>query len=192
MTSSTLRSLLCVLSCAVVGATISTQANAQQPRTTVLGFSGGVAVPLGDFADQGSAGYEIGVHLFVAPHDTKKNLSFRGDVIYDGWGGKTVDVGKFRGIGVFGNGLYALGNKNMSVRPYLIVGGGFQNFQRTFPTNTGDSGEGVIGDTKIAVQGGGGFQFYLRGFSAFLEARYIARFGESTTNWVPVTFGFHF
>ena len=192
MTSSTIRSLLSVLSCATIGAAIPSQASAQQPRTVVLGFSGGGAVPLGDFGTLSNAGYEIGVHLFVAPHDTKKNLSFRGDVIYDHWSGKRVDVGSFRGIGVYGNGVYTLGNRNMSARPYLIAGGGIQNFQRTFPTNTGDSGEGAVGDTKFAVQGGGGFQFYLRGFSAFLEARYINRFGESTTNWVPVTFGFHF
>lgn len=189
MTSGTIRSLLCALSCATLGTAMPTHASAQQPRTTVLGFSGGVVVPLGTFADAGSAGYEIGLHLFAAPHDTKKNLSFRGDIIYDHWSGKTVEIGKFRGIGVFGNGLYTLGNKNMSIRPYLIGGGGLQNFQRSFPTN---SGTGDVGDTNFAVQGGGGFQFYLRGFSAFLEARYVKRFGTSTTNWVPVTFGFHF
>jgi len=105
---------------------------------------------------------------------------------------RTDLVGSFRGVSVFGNGLYTLGNKNMTVRPYLIGGGGIQNSQHSFPLPAAESGTGVQDDSKLAVQGGAGFQFYLRGFSAYIEGRYVVRFGESTSSWVPVTFGFHF
>lgn len=192
VTSRTLRLLLCVFSCATFGTTVSSAARAQQARTVVLGFSGGASMPTGDFGVLANTGYEIGVHLFVAPHDTKKNLSFRGDLAYNRWSAKTAALGKFRGVGVLGNGVYAFGSRNMSLRPYVLAGGGIHNLQRSFATNTGDSGTGEISDTKFAVQGGAGFQFDLRGFSTFLEGRYVLRFGESKGNWIPVSFGFHF
>ncbi|MDQ6612655.1 MAG: porin family protein [Gemmatimonadota bacterium] len=192
MTSRTLRSLLCVSSCALTAATTSSEISAQQVRNVVVGFSGGASIPTGEFGMLASKGYEIGVHLFVAPHDVKKNLSFRGDLSYDRWSGKAADVGKFRGIGMLGNAVYALGSRNMMLRPYALAGAGVHNFQRSFPTNTGDAGTGEIGDTKIAAQGGAGVQFDLRGFAAFLEGRYVYRFGESKSNWIPVSLGFHF
>lgn len=193
MTSSTIRSLLCVLSCATIGAAIPSQSSAQQPRTVVLGFSGGASLPTGDFGKQASTGYEFGFHLFVAPHDAKKKLSFRGDVSYDHWTGKGLakDL-KFRGISLMGNGIYALGNRNMSMRPYLLAGGGIENLQGSFATANGDPGTGESSTSKLAAQGGIGIQFYLRGFSTFLEGRGVARFDNVKAIWIPITFGFHF
>ncbi|MEP6780295.1 MAG: hypothetical protein ABJC26_10420 [Gemmatimonadaceae bacterium] len=193
MTSGTIRSLLCVLSCATISASLPSLASAQQPRTVVLGFSGGASLPTGDFGKQASTGYEFGIHLFVAPHDLKKNLSFRGDVSYDHWAGKGLaEQATFRGVSLMGNGVYTLGNRNMSMRPYILAGGGFQNLQASFATNTGDTGTGETSSTNFAAQGGAGIQFYLRGFSTFLEARGVVRFAEVKAVWIPITFGFHF
>ncbi len=192
MTLRTLRLLLGVLSCAVVGVAVPQHIGAQQSRNVVLGFSGGASLPSGDFGKLASTGYDVSANLYVNSRDTKKNLSFRGDFNYEHWSAKTKELGTFRGIGFFGNGLYTLGNKNMSARPYVIAGGGIHNFQRSFPTNTGDAGTGEVSDTKIAVQGGIGLQFYLQNFSTFLEGRYTVRFGESRSYWIPITFGFHF
>ena len=190
MTTRTLRTVICSAATFLAAGVVPMAVIAQQPRTVVLGLSGGASLPNGDLAIKASSGFNVNLHLFVSSHDIKKNLSFRGDLNYDRWKGKPVLPGTLRSIAGFANGLYTLGGRNLSYRPYVVAGAGFSNIQRTLNACNGTC---EISDTKPAVQGGVGIQFYLRNFQTFIEGRYVNVFGDNgSTRWIPVSFGFHF
>ncbi len=166
-------------------------AQAQSTRTVSLGISGGMSLPMGDFADGYDAGYNVTGHVYFKPSTMK--LALRGDVSYDSWKGKgstsVVDANQ-SSLGLTGNGLFYLGESSAAMRPYLVVGGGMYRSKST----------ATVANVEVSntywdpgIQGGLGISFALSGFNTFVEAKYVNVFGENDSfNFVPISFGVRF
>jgi hypothetical protein len=158
-------------------------------RPVSVGVSGGLSLPLGDFGDVHNSGYSIAGHVYFKPASLK-SLRFRGDVAYDRW-----DIDGFnantRSIAVAGNAVYDFPAQSTSiVRPYVLGGLGLFSL-KTSATSGGFTNRS--GDTNLGVQVGGGLTFQLSGFSTFAEAKLVNVFrDESSTRYVPITFGVRF
>lgn len=164
-------------------------AGAQDTKAVSLGVSGGISLPTLDLGDVTDPGFAVAGHLYVAPSGTKV-VRFRGDATYDRWGAKNVNVAgqnaDWYSVGVSANVQFRPGaEEDASLRPYLLVGAG------VFNTKSTASGAKMVSD--FGVQGGGGLEFQLSGFTTFLEAKYVNTFvNGNDRNWVPVTFGVRF
>ena len=163
-------------------------ASAQAAKPLSFGVSGGLSLPTGDFGDAYHSGFNVSGHVYYVPA-TMPNLSLRGDVTYDRFGGKddvfNRDNATFRSLGFIGNAMYALGmGGEGSVRPYVIAGLGFYNGD----TDLGETDE-TDSSTDFGFNAGAGINFALSGFQTFAEVRYH-RVDE--TGWLPVTFGIRF
>lgn len=164
-------------------------AGAQDAKTVSLGLSGGVSLPTQDLGDLTDPGFAVAGHLYVAPSGIKV-VRFRGDVSYDRWGAKNASVAglsaDWYSVGVSANVQYRPGaEEDASLRPYLLLGAG------VFSTKSTASGAKTESD--FGLQGGGGLEFQLSGFTTFVEAKYVNTFlVGNDRNWVPVTFGVRF
>jgi opacity protein-like surface antigen len=170
-------------------------------KTLSFGVSGGASIPMGDLSSGGAlgiggvnTGYNVTGHLLLSPASMPR-LGFRADVSWDSWKAKEVlgvdpDV-TLRTLGISGNVIFKSAAP-MSMKPYLLGGVGAYNSKQS--GSFGGSGSGSSeSNTSLGIQGGGGLEFQLSGFTTFLEAKFVNAFTEgSSTSWVPVTFGIRF
>jgi opacity protein-like surface antigen len=171
---------------AILAATASTS-SAQSNKAVSIGISGGASIPVGDFGDLYTTGWNgTGSLMF---RSLGSPLGIRIDGMYNRLSVKD-DV-----IGVpFDNVSIASANANLvynlqgtGITPYLIGGAGAYWLQ--------GHGNGFNGDSqsKLGVNGGIGASFQLSGFNTFIEARYHHVFtDENATQFIPVTFGISF
>ena len=172
--------------------------SAQESRPVTFGVSGGLALPIGDLGKGYSSGFDVTGHLAFKPASFT-SLSFRGDVSFDRFGAKnsvgSTDV-NLRAIGVTGNAIYSFPQSSPAVvRPYVIVGVGGFNTKSSFKNSTVSLES--PSSTDVGVQGGGGINFQLSGFTTFVEAKFVNVFSgsggnSSSATWIPITFGFRF
>ncbi len=164
--------------------------SAQTARPIGFGVSGGLSLPTGDLGDGADAGYNITGHVMLRPASFT-NLSFRGDVSFDRFGVKNVSDANTRFLGFTGNAIYSFPQANPGVvRPYVIGGVGAYNSKVN--VNFGSVSSSAT-STDVGVQGGGGINFQLSGFSTFVEAKFVNVFGDgSSANFIPITFGVKF
>lgn len=165
------------------------QAQAADARPFSFGVSGGASLPMGDLGDVADVGYNLGAHVLLMPASLT-NLSFRGDVTFDRWSYKGAAAGlvnaKSRVLGISANAIFK-SSKEMAIKPYVIAGGGLYNNKFTSDVVDGKS------KSKAGLQGGGGLEFKLSGFTTFVEAKYVNVFGDGASlNYLPVTFGIRF
>jgi len=160
------------------------------PRPVSFGVSGGLSIPLGDLADGYSSGFNVTGHVMLRPASFT-NLSFRGDVNFDRFSAKDVDDVTFRFLGGTANAVYAFPQSTPGmVRPYVLAGVGMQNTKVSVDVGAGSASNS---STDVHVQGGGGINFQLSGFTTFLEAKFVNVFGDgSSVNYLPITFGIRF
>jgi len=162
---------------------------AQESKAVSLGVSGGISLPTMNLGDVVDPGYAVAGHLYVTPSASKLVL-FRGDVSYDRWLKKNASVPgqnvDWYALGVSANALIRPGAEtDATVRPYLLAGAGVYSLKST--------ASGAKTESDFALQGGGGVEFQLAGFSTFVEAKYVNAFANgSDRNWVPVTVGVRF
>lgn len=171
-----------------LGAAAAGTADAQLAgsRAVSFGIAGGATVPLGDAADLHDVGFNLMGLVNVQPAFLPVGARF--DVMYHSLGGKgselpgslTSDLNVLAGTA---NAVLTVSNTG-TVRPYVLGGVGVYNLDTDGVT------ESV---TKFGLNGGGGIEFGLGGFNAFVEARLHSVFtDESNTNLVPVVFGLRF
>jgi hypothetical protein len=175
-----------VAALAAIALSASTSA-AQSNKAVSIGISGGAAIPVGDFGDLYSTGWNgTGSLMF---RSLGSPLGIRVDGMYNRLSVKD-DV-----IGIpFDNVSIASANANLvynlsgvGITPYLIGGAGAYWLK--------GHGDGFDGDSesKLGVNGGIGASFQLSGFNTFIEARYHHVFtDENATQFIPVTFGISF
>jgi hypothetical protein len=162
---------------------------AQETKAVSVGVSGGISLPTQDLGDLTDPGFTVAGHLWVNPSGMRM-VRFRGDLSYDRWGAKNANVAgqdvDWYGVGVAANALFRPGvEPEATFRPYLLLGAGVFSLKST--------ASGAKTESDFGVQGGGGLEFQLSGFSTFLEAKYVNSFASGTDrNWVPVTFGVRF
>ena len=152
-------------------------------------MSGGLSAPVGDLGKSVDAGYVVAGHIWFNPASFT-SVGFRGDVSYDNWKTKTGNV-NFRSLGFTANALIHPAVSKSTVVPYLIGGGGFYNTKSYLSKPYTSSSSGT--SSNFGLQGGGGIEFKLSGFSTFAEAKFVNVFTNgNATNWVPITFGVRF
>ena len=163
-------------------------------RPVSFGVSGGASIPMGDFGDAADVGYTVGAHVLLAPASMSM-LAFRGDVSYDSWKAKkTFGDGSARALGVMGN-VILRSSSAMAIKPYVIGGLGLVNSKSKSSVTVGGVTVTGSGDSQsnFGIQGGGGLEFQLSGFTTFIEAKVVNAFTEgSSTRWIPLTFGVRF
>ena len=154
-------------------------------RAVSFGIAAGATVPTGDLGDfygtgfnvMGTLGYQpvampVGLRFDVAWH----SLGLNDDFDFE-------DADDLRIISGTANAVLSVSNTG-GIKPYVLGGVGLYNYDAG-----GDS------ETKFGLNGGGGLEFQLAGFSTFLEARYHHAFtddDEGAVQFIPVVFGVKF
>ena len=192
----------------VVGVTFSGSVAGAQGATSVvkpisIGISGGASIPMSDLAN-GTGGFtgvntgynvtgSLAIGLPVVP------FGLRGDVAYNGFGGKNVTFAQLAGNGggaynadarivsVTANVVFPLHLPAPILEPYLIGGIGDYNV-RLSPTTGGSTSQSNFGFNV-----GAGMKLPLVLFSTFVEARYnrVNQNGGSMA-FMPITVGVMF
>ncbi len=179
------------LSLAVAAAAIAifgTTASAQSTKPVSLGISGGAAIPIGDFSDFYTTGYNgtvsLGIKSVGSPIALRidgmyNRLSLRDDAVITVPPNGFVESASIASANA--NLVYAL--PGTGIMPYLIGGGGIYS--------TKLHGDNIDRDAenKFGLNGGLGAAFPLSGFNAFIEARLHHVFSDRATQFIPVTFG---
>ena len=172
-------------------------------RAFTFGVSGGLSVPMGDFADGVKSGFNAGAHLAFKPAALPFGVRVEGQFNqFDLKGledlGADVD-GSARIISGTVNGVFGVPAASSAFRPYLIAGVGAYNERVKFDFLGESESES---QTKLGINGGVGIEFGLSGLATFIEARYHMVFdkeddedngasGKNTT-FVPISFGIKF
>ena len=151
-------------------------------RAFTLGIAAGATVPTGDFADFYGTGFNVMGSLGFQPAALPVGISI--DVAYHSLGidDEFLEVGEDADdlsiISGTANAVLTLSNAG-GVRPYLIGGLGLYRL---------DPGNGFDAQTDFGLNGGGGLEFGLAGFSTFVEARYHS----ADFDYIPISFGIRF
>jgi hypothetical protein len=146
-----------------------------------IGVALGAAIPVSDFADGFSTGYNGTVTVGLNPQMIP--LGVRIDGAYNHFDVKDAD-GSVHITSVTGNLVYQV--PSTAVTPYLIGGAGWYNVG--FSDELGGGSENEFGWNV-----GGGIKMPLSGFDTFIEARYNQVQTEGTSlKYIPITFGVMF
>ncbi|MHB1224906.1 MAG: outer membrane beta-barrel protein [Gemmatimonadaceae bacterium] len=152
-------------------------------RSVNFGLAAGATFPTGDFGDFYDTGFNVMGTLGFQPAAMPVGLRF--DAAYNSFGANDdgiLDADDAKIISGTANAVLTTSNMG-GVRPYLIGGLGVYNLD----AGAGDS------ETKFGLNGGGGIEFPLSGFTTYVEARYHSVFTENdNTNYIPLVFGIKF
>ena len=157
-------------------------------RPLRLGGMLGATLPIGDFGDAAEVGFHIGaLGEFARP---TWPFAFRGEVTYHRHGVKDVD-GNASVLSFVPNIVFPFGDPAATARPYLIGGVGIHRV--SIDIDVPGFGDAEDSETKFGFNVGGGFNFNLAGFDTFIEARFHSVLTSgSSTNFIPLSFGFKF
>lgn len=154
-------------------------------RAVSFGVAGGATLPMGDVGDFYGTGYNVMGTLGFQPMAMPVGL--RLDVGYHSLGLDEdfdfEDSDDLRVISGTANAVLTVANSG-GIKPYVLGGIGMYNLD-----GGGDS------ETKFGLNGGGGLEFPLAGFSTFAEARFHHVFtddDEMGVQLVPIVFGIKF
>jgi hypothetical protein len=146
-----------------------------------FGVAAGAAIPMSDFSDFFSTGFNGTVTLGLNP--ALIPLGIRIDGAYNQFGGKDLFSGtNARIASATGNLVYSVPSTGVS--PYAIGGLGFYNLS---------SSGGGTSENDFGWNIGGGIKMPLSGFDTFIEARYNqVQTSGTSTKFIPITFGIMF
>ena len=150
-------------------------------RHAYIGVGGGLALPVGDFADGFKTGWDF---------DVLAGVTTRGGI----WGGRADLMwaqnnlkgglnGHERLLGLNGDVVITPGHRPANWHPYLLAGIGVYNGKESGTTGS---------STKFAFNGGVGVQIHTgHRTDVFVEGRLIwVRTSGGGTNFIPINFGF--
>ena len=177
---SLLPSALAILSVAV-------PAVATAQASTSFGVAAGASVPVGNFSDAVNTGYHAMAMLNISA--PLSPVGFRVDGMFNEFNLKGGGSDKDRVYAITGNVVLNTGSAVVA-SPYLIGGGGWYHNSLTF--NDPLFGSGSSTDNQFGFNLGAGLRIPLTGFSAFIEARYHKKRGNSSVQFIPTTFGINF
>ncbi len=179
------------LAAAAAVAVFGSTSSAQSAKAISLGVSAGAAIPVGDFADFYTTGYNgtvslgfrsVGSPIGLRIDGMYNKLSLKDDATIPISGGFVESASIISGNA---NLVYSLPGTGIS--PYLIGGAGVYALKLHGDDFDSDS------ENDFGVNGGIGAAFPLSGFNTFIEARLHHIFSErSSTQFIPVTFGISF
>ncbi|HZI51857.1 MAG TPA: outer membrane beta-barrel protein [Terriglobia bacterium] len=171
----------------------SSTGSAQSAKAMSVGIAGGAAIPVGDFADFYTTGYNGTV--FLGFKSVGSPIGIRIDGMYNKMSVKDDASISIPGVGFVEAATISSANANLvyslpgtGISPYLIGGGGIYGLRLDV-----DGGDDPDMETDFGVNGGIGASFPLSGFNTFIEARLHHIFTENrSTQFIPVTFGISF
>jgi hypothetical protein len=150
-----------------------------QSNTTHFNIAAGLTLPTGSFGDDNDAGYNL--ILGLGTRSRTSPLGFRAEGIFSEFDAHGSDQ-KSRAAGITGNLTYDLtSGTRTNVNSLYIIGGIGYYSTRQFR----------VSETNVGWNVGGGFQFPLSGFSAYVEARYHT-VSNTDVRFVPISFGLIF
>jgi len=168
-----------VIAVALAVAPLSTHA---QSSATHFNLAAGVTLPTGGFGDRNDAGYNLLVGLGMRQPGSA--LGFRAEGIYNEFNEHDTNDKSHAG-GVTVNATYDLATRSRSNTSSLYIIGGVGYYSTREPFLSTES------QTNIGWNIGGGFEFPLTGFSAYVEARYHT-VSNADVRFVPISFGLIF
>ena len=171
----------------------ATTSSAQSAKAISLGISGGAAIPVGDFGEDYTTGYNGTVSLMF--RSIGSPIGLRVDGMYNKMSVKDDRVISLPGLGAVDAAVVTSANANLvynlpgtGITPYLIGGAGIYGLKLDV-----DNADDPESESKLGLNGGIGASFPLSGFNTFIEARFHHIFTDvSATQFVPVTFGISF
>jgi hypothetical protein len=178
------------LALAALVAIVPATAHAQFERSTKLGVFAGATVPVSDFGDYTSTGFNIGALIEMKPALSPVGLRFDGT--YHRLGFKTDFTGASGSTSVWN--LNANAVLSPAASPiYLIGGAGVYSLTDNYEGSSFKPSSG----TKVGFNVGGGLRMPLTGFDTFIEARYhLINMGSdgnaSNVKMIPISFGVRF
>jgi len=183
------RFLIAIVALAVVALSASTS-SAQSSKAISIGISGGAAIPVGDFGDDYTTGYNGTASLMFRSFGSP--IGLRVDGMYNRMSVKDDRTIAIPGVGIVNAAVITSANANLvynlpgtGMTPYLIGGAGVYGLKLDI-----EDADDPDTETKFGINGGIGAAFPLSGFSAFIEARYHHIFSDNaSTGFIPVTFG---
>lgn len=153
-------------------------------RPVTIGGALGATLPIGDFGDIADVGYHFGGLVEFAQPGWP--LTLRAEVTYHKNSLSDID-GDASILSFMPNIVVPFGDAASTARPYIIGGLGVSRVKIDLDPGGSDS------QTKFGFNVGGGFTFDLSGFSTFVEARFHSvQTRGSSTNFIPLSFGFRF
>ena len=160
---------------------VPTLASAQR-NATHFNVAAGLTLPTGAFGDRNDAGYNVIVGLGMKQPGS--SLGFRAEGIYNEFNEHGTND-KSHASGITGNAIYdlAAGSRNNTSSLYFIGGIGYYSTREPFFSSESQ--------TNLGWNVGGGFEFPLSGFSAYVEARYHT-VSNTVVRFVPISFGVAF
>ena len=186
------KTILAVAALAVV--TLSaTSTSAQSNKAISVGISGGAAIPVGDFADFYTTGYNGTASLmfrsFGSPIGLRIDGMYNRLSVKDETSVSTAEGFPINAVAVMSanaNLVYNL--PGTGITPYLIGGAGVYGLR--FDVEDADDPDV---ETKAGINAGIGASFPLSGFNTFIEARFHHIFTDAfEKQFIPVTFGISF
>lgn len=173
----------------------ATTSSAQSAKAISLGISAGAAIPVGDFGEDYTTGYNGTVSLMFKSIGSP--IGLRVDGMYNKLSVKDDRTISIPGFGIVDAAVIMGANANLvyslpgtGISPYLIGGAGVYGLKLDV-----DDGEDPDSESKFGLNGGIGASFPLSGFNTFIEARFHHIFtkdalGDSApTQFIPITFG---
>jgi hypothetical protein len=153
-----------------------------QANTTHFNVAAGLTLPTGAFGDRNDAGYNVIIGLGMKQPGS--SLGFRAEGIYNEFNEHGTSD-KSHASGITGNAIYdlAAGSRNNTSSLYIIGGIGYYSTREPFFSSESQ--------TNIGWNVGGGFEFPLSGFSAYVEARYHT-VSNTVVRFIPISFGLAF
>ena len=169
------------------------RANRAPAKPYTFSIGGGLSVPTGDMSNSSNAGINlqgaVAHKLGTSPAWLRGELAFTrfGSKNDQGFSGHQSELGGIANIG------YSFPTTS-SIRPYVL--GGLGVYRQGY-TVEGGGASMSINETDIGFNGGLGVRFAMGKHMASLEARYHSvsggnKFGNQSSNFVPVTFGWEF
>lgn len=179
------------ITAALAGVALAVVATAAQAQTsTVLkpvrvGVAAGAAIPLSDFGNAFSTGYNVTGTVGLYPAGMP--VAFRLDGAYNQFSGKGTVKANAKIAAFSGNVMWTVPTEGAQMSPYLIGGIGY------YHVSASAAGFGSAASNHFGFNAGAGLNIPLSGFSTFIEARYnrISTNGGSTS-FIPITFGIMF
>lgn len=198
-TAETLHRAAAIGAAGLLAMTLATAPAGAQGRGSNIefGVQAGATIPTGDYANVAGTGWNAGVLLGIRSPGSA--VGFRIDATYHGLGSKDLSTFTYKPsvISATGNIVFPLGTApGATARPYLLGGVGVYGLRSTC------DGCETTTDTKFGINGGGGIEFPLSGFTAFVEGRFHHVFvssgdntlgiGSVSANFIPLSFGLLF
>ena len=146
----------------------------------------GATLPVGEFGDAVSTGYNVGIGAAFARPTSPVGVRLELDFHENGL--DNIDDVDWRHVAGIANLTYRQPGSSV----FLIGGVGLYRSYINVDDELGEDDDD-LSETNVGINAGAGLNFNLTGFSTFLEARFHHQFAEGEAiQFIPISFGVRF